>query len=421
MHSPSVVITGTGCLSSAGIGSSAAWESVRDARIGRSDRVYLMGDGRERRYPVYAAPELDLRDWVLPADYSWLSGEGLHEDRDFVMAVAAAAMAMNNAGLSEADRQDAALVLGHENLGVNRLIDRILTSPSYAGSGSPFLSTDPEGAFAEYRDSFYRLQSFPYLFYMAKALRIRGMTLVMNNACATGLYALEAGSQLIRSGRAARVVVTCSDYAHLTEHLWLEGKSFGSACGSLKPYDISRDGSVLGDGAAAVVLEAGSQAGLNPDRIMASYACAAFRQDTWHLTLPDAVSHTYAETIRLAAEDGSGKPIDLIAPHGTGNALWDKYEAAQLRRAFGTVPPVTAFKGCIGHTLGANALLETILLLHCMRDSVIPAAAGCDEPDPKLELPVVTKARSCRLNRVMKAVPAYGGFMAAAVFEQVDR
>ncbi|PWW03238.1 3-oxoacyl-(acyl-carrier-protein) synthase [Paenibacillus cellulosilyticus] len=418
MSKQSVVITGTGAISSGGIGSAAVWDSVRSQRVVHGERIYRMGDGSQRPYPVYPAPALDLRDWVPLREYEWLEEQGLHEDPDFVMLCAVASMAMDEAGWTETDKETAALVIGHENLGVNRLIDRILTSPRYADSGSPFQSSDPEGAFQEYSDPFYKLQSFPYLFYLSKALRIRGFTLAINNACATGLYGLEAGSQLIRSGKADRVVVTCADYAHLTEHLWLAGKRFGSPLGRLKPFDRDRDGSVLGDGAAAMTLESSKRT----TRGMAAYAGGAFGQDTWHLTLPDVVSHTYSNVISQVLHTAStrgAKAIDLVVPHGSGNVLWDRFEAVELQRAFPQVPPITAFKGYVGHTLGANAILESVLLLHCMKDGIIPPAVGCDRPDEGLELPVVTAARESRLKRVMKTVPAYGGFMAAAMFEQI--
>lgn len=419
MSKCSVVITGTGAIATGGIGSELVWKSVLEGGNDPNIRTYRMGDGTEAQYPVYAAPLICLQDWVQPADYEWLKEEGLHEDPDFALLVAVASMAMDVAGISVSDRNDTALVLGHENLGVNRLIDRILTSPAYANTGSPLQSTDPSGAFAEYRDSFYRLQSFPYLFYLTKLLRIRGLTLVINNACATGLYSLEIASQLIRGGQADTVLVVCSDYAHLTEHLWLEGRRFGSVSQRLKPFDRDRDGSILGDGAAAIVLESGQHANLRSAFVWGSYVGGAFRQDNWHLTLPDVVSHSYSKIIAQAAAILKGQPIDLIVPHGTGNVLWDRFEATELCLAFDEVPPVTAFKGSIGHTLGANALLESVLLLHAMRDGIIPKAANCDWPDPQLGLTIVTSTKTGRLKRVMKTVPAYGGFMAAAVFETV--
>ncbi|MFC5407291.1 beta-ketoacyl synthase N-terminal-like domain-containing protein [Cohnella soli] len=414
-----VLVTGTGAVSAGGIGSDALWETILAGRVNQTTRSYAAGDGLQVSYPVYAAPALDLRTWVSPQDYDWLLEEGLANDPDFQLLAVAALLAIDEAKLTMEHRRQATLVIGHENLGVNRLVDRILASSAYADGGSPLAGADPWQDYTAYRHSFYGLQTFPYLFYLAKLLDVRGIGYVVNNACASGLYALELGSQFIRSRQSNLALVVCSDYAHVTESMWLQQKGFGSEKQQLKPFDSGRDGSILGDGAAAVVLEASASASLRATRPWASYAGASLKQDTWQMTLPDYPSHTYSTVMKEASGIGSREPIDLLIPHGTGSTLWDRYEAEEIRRAFPSIPAIAAFKGSIGHTLGANALLEAIALLHCMRDGLIPPTANCTSPDPRLSLPISTTLKERNIRRAMKSVPAYGGFQAAAVFESV--
>ncbi len=419
MRKRRIMITGTGAVSAAGIGTEAMWQSVLQGTVNQQSRTYRLGDGGVVSYPVYAMPELDLRDLVSASDYGWLEEEGLTKDPDFVLLAYAASLALEQAGLREEDRLQTALVIGHENLGVNALIDRILTSPAYAARRSPMAGSSPWQDYEDYSASFYRLQTFPYLFYIAKLLGIRGISFTVNNACATGLYALELGAQLIRGGSAERVLVVCSDYAHVTEHAWLQQKGFSSAAQRLRPFDADRDGSLLGDGAAAVVIEASAVASARLVKPWAVYCGASLKQDNWHMSLPDYPSHTYSDVMRRASTLGSRKPIELLIPHGTGNQLWDRYEMEEIARAFPKQPLVTAFKGSIGHTLGANALLETILILHCMRDGLVPPIVNCSRPDVRMPFPVAAAMKELPVSRAMKAVPAYGGFQAASVFESV--
>lgn len=115
--------------------------------------------------------------------------------------------------------------------------------------------------------------------------------------------------------------------------------------------------------------------------------------------------------------------MGLVVPHGTGSPLLDRYEARELHAAFGGprgVPPVTAFKPYVGHTLGASALLETVLMLEAMARAVVPGILGCSEPDPAVNLPVVIATRPARVRVALKTVSAFAGFTAAALFTTPD-
>ncbi|MFD7524164.1 beta-ketoacyl synthase N-terminal-like domain-containing protein [Paenibacillus chitinolyticus] len=423
-----VYITGSSMLSSLGIGNEDVWEGVLGGKRTISERSYTLADGEVLSYPVYAMPNLHLRDWAAPDTTRRLTEDRLHEDQDFVYLLAAARLAIQEAGLDRDTLASAALVIGHENLGLNHLIDRIMKPGHAAGEDDALLHASPLASYDKLRDDFFRVQTFPYLFYLANALGVKGISYTVNNACASGLYALELGSQLIRCGRAETVLVVCADYAHVTEHLWLGHKGFGSESGRLRPFDLRRDGSVLGDGAAAVVLQGSRQAACSGRTPLGRYLGGSFRQDSWQMALPDVTAHTYSRVIEEAVRTYAGldpAAVDLLIPHGAGMKLWDAYEAKEIRLAFanlgGPVPAMTALKGYFGHTLGANSLLESVLMLHGMKRSLVPGAFEHEQADPKVDLPLIGEPLHKRVGLAVKTVTAYGGFQAAAVFENVDR
>jgi 3-oxoacyl-(acyl-carrier-protein) synthase len=410
-------------MASSGIGNKAVWNAVLEGRASQQVREYVLKNGQTIAYPVYAMPNIRLSDWMDERNLAWVKEERLDRDPDFVYAYVSAKLALEEAGLEarlgQHDRKTA-LIIGHENPGVNPLIDRILTEADPA----EILNTgQPLDQFQAFRHEFFRLQTFTSLHYLARSLGISGPTFIVNNACASGLYALELGRQLLASGQVEAAIISCSDYAHVTEHLWLSEKGFGSRLGVLRPFDKGRDGSILGDGAATVILES--------ERSMSSHLCvplglyrgASLAQDTWHLTLPEVTAHSYSKVIQEAVEQFATGEIDVLVPHGAGNTLWDAYEAAEIHRAFSSakqgIPILAALKGYFGHTLGANSLLEAVCMLQGMREHIIPATMHFEEADYKIKLPINSGTHSrTTINRFMKTVCAYGGYNAAAVFEK---
>ncbi|SDZ40543.1 beta-ketoacyl synthase [Bacillus sp. 166amftsu] len=406
-----VYITGTSMISSGGIDSSNVWNSILNQKVQVQKRKYIMYDESEIEYPVYPIPKLDIKDWIKQETYSWIKQENIEEDMDFILMYIASSLALKNSKIKK--RENVALIIGHENVGINNLINKVLQGP-------PLKKATPLEAFNQYKKDYFKLQTFPHLFYLAKALNINGAHYIINNACASGLHAMEIGSNLIKMGQADQVVVVCSDYAHVTEHMWLSEKGFSSKQGIIKPFDKQRDGSVLGDGAAAVILESENSISRRKGEVLCEYFGSVFQHDNWKLNLPDVTSHCYSKAINRALIKFNSE-IDLLIPHGAGIPLWDKYESKEIFRAFkgGNLPDVTALKGYFGHTLGANSLLELCAGIQSMLSNIIPPAYNYSELDPDIKLPVGKKFRRKQINSLLKTVSAYGGFNAATIIKRV--
>lgn len=420
MNTPTV-LTGLGLLTATGIGVEAVWRSILEERAPCRSITYRV-ESESITYPSCRIDEIPLADFTTESERNQIAESHLEGDRDFAMLVVAARLAIAQSNLRfDPYENRIGLVLAHEHPGILSLVDRLLrqfTSQPPAEQRLPGIRE----CLQAYGNHFYNLQTFPHLFYLARLLGLKGPTLVLNNACASGLYALEAASQMIRSGQAESVVVVTSDHAHVTEYLWLRELGFSSPSERMRPFHRHRDGAIMGDGAAAVVLEAADHARQRDAPIHAEYLSGCFVQDTWRMSMPDPAAGSYEKAIGGALQRAGISPeqVDLVVPHATGSPLLDRYEANGIRRAFepGAPPPVTALKPYVGHTLGASALLETVVMIRAMQAGRIPPILGCDDPDPAIKVPLVTEWLDRPLQVTMKTVSAFGGFTAASLFRR---
>ncbi|PEM43195.1 beta-ketoacyl synthase N-terminal-like domain-containing protein [Bacillus toyonensis] len=423
MHDP-IGISGIGLLTSSGTGIREVWESVMDQKVIKGVRNYKTKEGIHLKYPVYPI-NIDkvIHRWLEPKTIKWLKNENLIEDNDFILMLIASKMALLDADLPSKESHTISLVIAHENLGVNRLIDKVIAA-NHGKDKIPSFSDDSMSSFTSFQEDFFKLQSFPHLFNLSKALKLEGLTYVVNNACASGLYALELANMMIKSRQADVVLVVSSDYAHVTEHLWLQNKGFVSNSNNLRPFDIKSDGAILGDGAAAMVLESAEFVSKynRKNRNKCLFKGSSLQQDNWRMTVPDVTKNTYSSVIKNILLRGGIMEIDLIIPHGAGIPMWDHYESKEINKAFSkhNIPPVTALKGYFGHTLGANAIIESTILIECLKNNVIPPTYNFSQTTSEINLPIVNKITEKRLNTVMKSVAAYGGFHAASIFEKVE-
>ncbi|MFS0836964.1 beta-ketoacyl synthase N-terminal-like domain-containing protein [Paenibacillus sp. 1P03SA] len=422
MKNTSVLVTGTNMLCSLGISNQEVWEAALSGKVPEpSLRSYPFPDGTRLEYPVFSLPDFELADCLEEKSVRWLAENHLLDDRDFCMLLLSIRQALDDASFRITGDSRIGLVIGHENLGAVKLTDKFI---GYQNGAPPNNQGDQAPLFNEFRREFFNIQTFPYLFYLAQLLGVNGPGYVVNNACASGLYALELGRMLIASGGADLVIVACSDYAHASEYLWLREKGFVSRQMKIRPFDLHRDGSILGDGAGTLILESAEHAARRSAEPMAVYRGGAFIQEHWHMTLPDVSRHSYASVITEAAGRGTIPEIDVIVPHGSGSTLWDRYEANEIHRAFGglnrPVPAVTSFKGYFGHLLGASAMIETVLLLHCMKRELLLRTLNYEQADPRVQLPVQTQTVHKKTASALKSVPAYGGFHAAVLFDKPD-
>jgi 3-oxoacyl-[acyl-carrier-protein] synthase II len=225
---------------------------------------------------------------------------------------------------------------------------------------------------------------------------LQGQSYGVVSACASGAHAVGSAMRMIQYGDADAAVAGGSE-ATLTE--------FGFACfnamqalspsGISRPFDLRRDGFVMGEGAGILVLEEAEAAQARGATILGEVIGYGSTSDAFHLTAPEPSGEPGSRAIELALKDAGLGPEDIsyVNAHGTSTPLNDATETAALKRALGDERakqvPVSSTKSAIGHLLGAAGAVEAVATVETLRTRVIPPTLGYEVPDPELDLDYV--------------------------------
>jgi 3-oxoacyl-[acyl-carrier-protein] synthase II len=236
-------------------------------------------------------------------------------------------------------------------------------------------------------------------------------------ACVAASTAIADAAATIAAGRAARMVVAAGYLVDPDSFALFDGGRVLARDGQVRPFSSGRQGMLLGDGVAAVVLESDAAArgrGASPLARLAGWGRAG---DAYHVCQPSPDGRGLARAIDAALRRGRAGPadIDYVNAGGTGTSQGDAAEAAALRRALGDhggTVPVSSTKSVHGHALEASGLLEFVLTVGVLRAGLLPPNAGYLGPDPECDLNLVLgPARNvpggCR--RALSVNAAFGG------------
>ena len=224
---------------------------------------------------------------------------------------------------------------------------------------------------------------------------LRGQSYGVVSACASGGHAIGTALRMIQYGDADAVVCGGAE-ATLTE--------FGFACfnamqalsesGFSRPFDLRRDGFVMGEGAGMLVLEDADAAAQRGATVLGEVVGSGSTSDAYHLTAPEPHGGPAARAIELALHDAGAKTsqVDYVNAHGTSTQLNDAAETAALKLALGADArrvPISSTKSSIGHLLGAAGAVEAVATLRTLITGVIAPTLGYEQPDPELDLDYV--------------------------------
>jgi len=272
----------------------------------------------------------------------------------------------------------------------------------------------------------YDVQTFVDLHQIAKLFKIKGYSLFVNNACASGHYAIEAANSLIQSGLIDVAVVASVDSPDIYKYLYFKNLGLYSENGTISPFSEKANGLIFGEGGAAIVLESIENFHeRKTNKIYCEYLGGGFDLENWKITAPQPGSESYKNAIMKSIKVAGieKEDIDLICPHGTAIKITDYYEANALDQLFGRVKSIdyTCLKPYIGHTLGSSALLETVILIKAMSDNKIPKTVNFDNRAHKININLVVENKRKKLNIIMKTCAAFAGFNSSIILKKEDK
>ena len=406
-----IVVTGMGVASAAGCSTDDLWDQLIDGKsvAAEIERVDLTG------CPVRFGCEVRGFEAV-----SVLSAkESRRLDRTTQLTVTVADRAWADAGAPTLDPARIATVVGTGFGGLETAQE----------SARDFLAT----ASADTKGRVHPLfipTAMPNAGSAQIAIRggYRGPCLTVTTACAAGTNAIGEGARLLQQG-AADVVVTAGAEAPMTAWI-MSGFAAARAlserrddpAGASRPFDADRDGFVIAEGAAALVLERLPDARARGAHIHAELLGYGRNTDAHHLVAPPSDGAGARDCMQLALQDAGIAAADVthVNAHGTSTEQNDFAEAAALVSVFGgDPPPVTSVKGAIGHAIGAAGAIEAVVSVLTLTHGVIPPTANFATPDPAIDLDVMVEPRDLAPGAVLSNSFAFGGHNATLVFARV--
>ena len=383
-----VAVTGIGAVTCAGIGADTLWQALQS--------------------PVAPASQL-----VGEFDASALGGpkELRRLDPFTLYALVAADEAWQQSGL-EGPLRDAGSFVATGIGGLHSILDQVeVLREKGANRVSPFMvpMMMPNAAAAA----------------VSMRFGLGGPCEAVCTACAAGTHAIGNAARLIATGRST-VVVTGGAEAAITP---ISMAGFGNMTALSneqfsRPFDVARDGFVMGEGAGILVLEEWQHALDRGATILAEVVGAASTADAHHITAPDPSGSGARRCMELALLDAGLTPgeVSHINAHGTSTPLNDLAESVAVHQVFGDRPlPVTSIKGHLGHSLAAAGALEGVASVMTLLHQSIPPTAGTRNVDPEIGLDVVIGApRSVPINTVLSNSFGFGGHNGSVVFRRAS-
>lgn len=358
-----VAITGLGVVAPCGIGKDSYWNG-------------LMGPG------IINSRSLEITDWD-PQPYFDSPKDARRADRVEQLALAAAVEAFAQAGAPNVDPSRFGTIFATGIGGLHTLEEQIAIRIEKGDRRvSPFLvpmmMANASGAAISMK---YGLQ---------------GPNETICTACAAGTHAIGYAARLIAWGRCDAVATGGSECAAtLTSLAGFGNMTALSSTGASKPFDTTRDGFVMGEGAAVFILERYDLAVARGATILGEILGSASNADAHHITAPAPGGTGAIACMNLALDDAgiSASDVKLVNAHGTSTPLNDAAEAAAMTHVFGARGvAVTSGKGVTGHALGAAGALEAAQVVLSMQHKLIPPTAGTTELDPTMDIDLVLGA-----------------------------
>ncbi|WP_433170075.1 beta-ketoacyl-[acyl-carrier-protein] synthase family protein [Actinoallomurus sp. CA-150999] len=415
-----VVITGIGVVAPGAPGTKSFWERITEGRT--ATRTVTFFDPSPFRSRIAAECDFD------PVTEGLTAQEIRRMDRAAQFAVVSAREALSDAGMLIGDlpEERTGVTIGSA-VGCTMKLDEEYNVLSDGGRN---WVVDPAYAVPHMYDYFIPSSLAAEV---AWATGAQGPATVVSAGCTSGLDSVGYACDLIGEGSAdvmiagatdaplSPITFACFDAIKATSN---RNDEPGSA---LRPFNRTRNGFVLGEGSAVLVLEEYERARRRGAHMYAEITGFASRSNAYHMTALRPDGAEMAEAIRSALDQSRLNPGDIgyINAHGTGTRQNDRHETMAFKRSLGEDAyriPVSSIKAVVGHSLGGIGSIEVAACALAIEHGVVPPTANLDDPDPELDLDYVPlTARETRLDAVLTVGSGFGGFQSAMVLQGVDR
>ncbi|MDQ6710378.1 MAG: beta-ketoacyl-ACP synthase II [Candidatus Dormibacteraeota bacterium] len=406
-----VVVTGTGTITSLGHTTRETWEAVK---AGRS------GIRRIQAFDPTGNPSQVASEVIDFKPESRLDRKEARRMSRFVQfAMVAAQEALDESGLqiTEENRDAVGVLVGSAIGGLEHIEDAhtvlLERGPSRV---SPFTVPMMIGDMAAGQISI--------------AIGARGPNYSIASACASGAHAIGEAFETIRRGDATAMVAGASESTitklALAAFCAIRAVTTrpGDPSTASRPFDLERDGFIMGEGAGVLILEELESAKRRGATIMAEIVGYAATADASHITAPDPVGAGAAKAMKRTLEKAKVNPSDVsyINAHGTATQLGDVAETLAVKNIFGAAAyrvPISSTKSMLGHLLGAAGAVEGVICVKAIQEGVAPPTINLEHPDPQCDLDYIPEgARELPITLALSNSFGFGGHNASLLFKQ---
>ena len=407
-----VVITGIGVLSPLGLNMSTTWEGLV---AGKSGIDYITLFDPESHKTKFAGEVKGFE----PTEYNISHKDARHMDRFTQLAVAVSWQAVEEAGLkiNLSNQDDIGVIIGSAVGGLTTLFEQIRVLLERGPDRvSPFLAPMMIADMASAQVSI--------------ALGARGVNFCTASACSSGSDAIGIAYELIKCGDAQAMIAGGSDATINPICVAAFGANKATSTRNdepqlaSRPFDAERDGFVIGEGAAVLILENLPFAQKRGANILAEIIGYGASGDAYHITQPavDGNGAIRAMQMALGKAGLAANEIDYINAHGTSTPLNDKVETMAIKTVFGDNAyhiPISSIKSMIGHLIGAAGAIEAAASIMAIQHGVIPPTINLTHPDPECDLDYVPNvARRAKITTALSNSFGFGGHNSVLVFRQ---
>ena len=406
-----VVVTGLGCVSPVGNNVQETWEAMIAGQSGAAPITQFDASSHKTRF----AAEVKGFDGV--AHFGVREARKMDRFTQLALAAALEALGQANFEVTESNRDRVGIIVGSGIGGISTLLEQVEVLRQRGPDRiSPFLipMMISDGAAGT----------------LAIQIGARGPNMALATACATGSNAIGEAGEMIRRGvadvmlaGAAEASIVAVAIAGLNVMGALSTRNEAPQRAS-RPFDLHRDGFLMGEGAGILVLESLAHARARGVPILCELRGYGTSDDAYHVSAPAENGAGAALSMNIALQSADLTPADIgyINAHGTSTLLNDKSETAAIKTVFADLAyqvPISSTKSMTGHLMGASGALEAVVCAQVFHHNMLPPTINYETPDPECDLDYVpNKARQASPDHIMSNSFGFGGHNATLIFSR---